>query len=96
MTELQVIARYRMAAGHEADVLALLPSLAAAALTEPGCLAFTAYRQLDDDRNVVLLERYESRQAFADHRDSPHFHEIVQGQLLALLEHREVESYDVG
>jgi quinol monooxygenase YgiN len=95
MTELQVIARYTISAGNQDEVFEVLPRLIAAVRTEPGNIAFAAYRQLDDDRNVVLLERYASRDAFAAHRETPHFKELVLGRLVPLLERRVVESYDV-
>ena len=65
MTELQVIARHTMAAGKEQEVLALLPKLLEASRAEPGNVSFVGYRQLDDERSCVLLERYASREAFA-------------------------------
>jgi quinol monooxygenase YgiN len=96
MSELQVIARYTISAGREADVLATLATLQEAARTEPGNLAFDVYREIGDDRSVVLLERYTSRDAFAAHRETPHFTEIVLGRIIPLLEHRVVETYDVA
>src|ERR1700735_1258777 len=66
--ELQVIARHTMAAGKEEEVLPLYPKLIAASTREPGNVSFVAYRQLDDDREIVLLERYASRQAVGEHR----------------------------
>jgi quinol monooxygenase YgiN len=95
MTELQVIARYTISAGKEEEVLALLPKITEAARTEPGNVSFVAYRQLDDDREVVLLERYVSREAFAAHRETPHFKDLVLGQIVPLLDSRVVETYDV-
>ena len=95
MAELQVIARYTISAGKEDEVLALLPTLTEATRTEPGNISFVAYRQLDDDRKIVLLERYASREAFAAHRETPHFERIVLGQLVPLLDSRVVEQYDV-
>jgi quinol monooxygenase YgiN len=95
MTELQVIARYTISPGKESEVLALLPRIAEAARTEPGNLSFVAYRALDDDRQVVLLERYVSREAFAAHRETPHFTELVLDQIVPRLDSRVVESYDV-
>jgi quinol monooxygenase YgiN len=95
MPELQVIARYAIAAGKEDEVLGLLPELVAATRTEPGNLAFTAYRALDDERGVVLLERYASRDAFAAHRETPHFKALVLDRIVPLLDHRVVELYDV-
>ena len=95
MPELQVIARHRMKEGAEPEVLALLPVLVEAARAEPGNVAFAAFRQLDDERNYVLLERYESREAFAAHRETAHFKEIVLAQIAPRLESRVVETYDV-
>lgn len=96
MPELQVIARYTIAPGKEAEVLSLLPKVAAAARTEPGCLAFDAFRQLDDDRSIVLLERYVSGDAFDAHRETTHFKELVLDQLVPLLDRRVIEVYDVS
>jgi quinol monooxygenase YgiN len=95
MAELQVIARYTISAGNEEEVFRLLPELTAATRTEPGNISFVAYRQLDDDRQVVLLERYVSRDAFAAHRETPHFNELVLGRIIPLLDSRVVELYDV-
>jgi quinol monooxygenase YgiN len=95
VTELQVIARHTIAAGNEDKVYALLPQLISGARSEPGNLAFDAYPALGDRGNYVLLERYTSRAAFADHRETPHFKEIMLGQILPLLAHREIEQYDV-
>ena len=44
MSQLQLIACHTIVAGKQDEVLRLLPQLAAAALTEPGCLAFEIYR----------------------------------------------------
>jgi quinol monooxygenase YgiN len=95
MPELQVIARYTISAGAEDEVLALLPLLAEASRAEPGCVSFDAYRRLDDDRGVILLERYVSRDAFAAHRETAHFKALVLGRIVPLLDNRTVESYDV-
>jgi quinol monooxygenase YgiN len=95
MSELQVIARHTTADGKRDAVLALLPKLIEASRTEPGNLAFEAYLKMDDPRSYVLLERYTSRAAFAAHRESSHFKELMLGQILPRLESRVVEQYDV-
>lgn len=95
MPELQVIARYTLAPGNEEEVLALLPRLAEASRAEPGNVSFVAYRRLDDDREVVLLERYASRDAFAAHRESPHFKALVLERIAPLLDSRVVETFDI-
>jgi quinol monooxygenase YgiN len=96
MPELQVIARYTISDGNEDEVLALLPKLAEASRNEPGNVSFVAYRRLDDERAIVLLERYASRDAFAAHRETPHFKDLVLGQIAPLLDSRVVESYDIA
>jgi quinol monooxygenase YgiN len=94
MPELQVIARHTMRPGTETEVLALVAELVTAARTEPGNLAFDAYRNVDEPRSYVLLERYASREAFADHRATDHFKDIVLDRLVPLLESRTVEALD--
>ncbi|MEA5364112.1 antibiotic biosynthesis monooxygenase family protein [Amycolatopsis sp., V23-08] len=96
MTELQVIARHTIAPGQEEAIRVFYPRLVEAALTEPGCLAFEAYHRLDDEREVVLLERYASREAFDDHRETSHFKELVLGEIVPRLAHRVVETYEVA
>ena len=95
MAELQVVARYTIAPGNEDEVLALVSRLAEASRAEPGNRSFVAYRRLDDGREIVLLERYASPGAFAEHRESPHFEDLVLGRIVPLLERREVETFDV-
>lgn len=96
MEELQVIARYTLAAGKEDEVLELLPQLAAASRTEPGNISYVVYRSLEDDREVVLLERYTSRAAFDAHRETQHFKELALGRIVPLLQRRVVEVFDVA
>jgi quinol monooxygenase YgiN len=95
LTELQVIARHTIAAGNEDQVYRLLPRLIEAARSEPGNLAFDAYSAVDNPTSYVLLERYTSRAAFAEHRETSHFKEIMLGQILPLMSNRVIEQYDV-
>jgi len=95
MSELQVIARHTTLDGKRDSVFAVLPKLIAASRKEPGNLAFEAYLNIDNPRSYVLLERYTSRAAFAEHRESPHFKELMLGQILPNLESRVVEQFDV-
>jgi hypothetical protein len=43
----------------------------------------------------VLLERYVSREALAEHHSAPHFTRMLLGQIVPLLESRTGEEYDV-
>jgi quinol monooxygenase YgiN len=95
MTQVQLIARHTIRRGREQEVLRLLSEFIEAARAEPGNLAFDAYRKVGDERNYVLLERYPSREALAAHRETPHFTEVLLGQIVPLLDARTVEEYDV-
>jgi quinol monooxygenase YgiN len=96
LTKLQVIARHTMAAGKEDEVLAVLPKLIEASRAEPGVVSFAAYRQLDDPRTYVLLERFVSPDAVAAHRETAHFKDLMLGQIAPRLESRVVEQFDVA
>jgi quinol monooxygenase YgiN len=93
MSEIQVIARYTVKEGKVEELLALVAELAAASRTEPGNLSFTSYRSTDDPGSVVLLERYTSKEAFAAHRETPHFKRLVADRIIPLLESRAVEQF---
>jgi quinol monooxygenase YgiN len=95
MTELQVIAHHTMRAGKEEEVLASLAELIEVARKEPGNLRFDAYRSIEDPRSYVLLERYTSRTAFAEHRATPHFRRLLLGDIVPNLQQRNIEQYDV-
>ena len=95
MSQLQVIARYTVTFGNELEVESLLTQLAEATRAEPGNLEFAIYRQLDDERKLVLLERYASIDAFTAHRATGHYNDLVLGQIVPRLDDRVVETYVV-
>jgi len=93
VSELLVVARHTIAAGKEDEVLAALPKLIEATRAEPGTLEFTCYRQLDDPRTYVLIERYRSREDFLEHRQTDHFKELVQEYIAPRLDARVWREY---
>jgi quinol monooxygenase YgiN/predicted GNAT family acetyltransferase len=93
MTQLQVIARFTVTFGNELEVSSLLTQLADAVRAEPGNLSFGAYRQFDDEREIVLLERYSSLDAFAAHRATEHYNDLVLGQIVPRLDSQVVETF---
>jgi|GEM_PF-413019 len=95
MTQLQVIARYSVKPGNELEVTSLLSQLVDAAASEPGILSFGTYRQVDDEREIVVLARYASLSAFTAHRATGHFKDLVQSQIVPRLDRRVVEAYAV-
>jgi quinol monooxygenase YgiN len=95
MAEVQLVARHTMQAGSEDEVLALLEQITEAVRAEPGNVAFEAYRSMEDPRTYVLLERYASPEALTAHRETPHFKELVLGELVPRLSARTVDAYEV-
>jgi quinol monooxygenase YgiN len=85
---LTVIARYVVGEGHDATVARLLRKNAGASRTEPGCLEFSVYQEIDDPRTFLLYERYTSEDAFQAHRRTPHFQNIIEQQVVPLLDKR--------
>ena len=94
--QLQAIARYVVPAENHDEVMKLLRELAVKSRLEPGNVSFDVFENVDDASRVVLLERYESREAFARHRETPHFHELVLGRIVPLLSERMVEELDAA
>jgi quinol monooxygenase YgiN len=94
VTQIQLIARHTIKPGHEREVLGLLEGFVDSARAEPGNLAFDAYRKIGDDRSYVLLERYASGEALAEHRASPHFTQVLLGQIVPLLDSRAIEEFE--
>ena len=95
MMQLQAIARYVVSPNNHDQVLDLLHELAAQSRREPGNISFDIFENAEDSTRIVLLERYESREAFAQHRDTPHFQELVLSKIVPLLSERTVEELDV-
>lgn len=96
MSELQVIARYRLDPGRVPSVTEVLDEFAdVVAVNETGNLAFEVYRSVRHEDEIVLLERYRSREDFAVHRESAHFRDCILGQVLPQLRDRTVELFDV-
>ncbi|MGA4860482.1 putative quinol monooxygenase [Streptomyces koyangensis] len=85
-----VVARYRTLPGHEDAVLAVLDRVAAASRREPGCLGYRVHQGTEDPRAVVLYEEYATEADFTAHCATPHFQELVLGEVVPRLESRDV------
>jgi len=94
--QLQAIARYIVPPENRQSVLGLLRELATESRKEPGNISFEIYENVEDPSKVVLLERYQSREAFGLHRATPHFHRLVLDQIVPLLSERVVEELDAA
>ncbi|KUF06379.1 putative quinol monooxygenase [Leucobacter sp. G161] len=88
-----VIARYNATPETAEEVAALLPRLAAGSRTEAGNISYTITRDLEQPERFVIVEEYRSAEDFAAHRETTHFQEIGLGQIIPLLEDRQVATY---
>ncbi|WP_409300002.1 putative quinol monooxygenase [Peribacillus sp. SCS-155] len=60
---------------------------------EPGCGAYFANRSQDNPDMFLLYEQYKDEAALEDHRETPHFKEIIEGKIVPILEKRERELF---
>lgn len=88
-----VIARYNATPETAEEVAALLPGLAAGSRSEPGNISYTITRDLEQPERFVIVEEYRSAEDFAAHRETTHFQEIGVGQIIPLLDDRQVATY---
>ncbi|MFJ6114576.1 putative quinol monooxygenase [Agrococcus sediminis] len=77
------------------EVLELASRLTSETRAEPGCISFELCLPVEHSRRVVVLERYTDVVAFDAHRHTPHFLEIMQGQIAPLLSSRQIVVHEV-
>lgn len=90
---LVVVARYKARPGNGDAVAQALRSVVGASREEPGCVLYTVNRSADEPDEFLLYERYGDERDLEAHRQTPHFREVVLGQVVPLLETREVEFF---
>ncbi|WP_152348345.1 putative quinol monooxygenase [Brevibacterium sp. CFH 10365] len=88
-----VLAHYFPVEGNEQRVLDLLVDLKDASLTESGNLGYEFYAPGGNEGEILIVERYETAEAFAVHRESEHFQSIGKEQIIPLLDERQVEEF---
>lgn len=62
---------------------------------EPGCLLYHCCRSQENPDMFLLYEQYATHAALATHRDTLHFQEIIEGEIVPMLEKREREFYSL-
>ena len=78
-----VLAVTILAQEGERDALVdLFRRVAPLSRAEPGCVRYDAYEDPGDTHRFFVFEQYVDEAAFAAHRGSPHFQEIVIPELL--------------
>lgn len=90
-----LVARYTVRAGEEERVAEGLRRMAARVeRDEPTCLTYEVARSRENASEFVLYERYPDQDAVAGHRTTPHYRELVEGEIVPLLTSRAVELLD--
>jgi quinol monooxygenase YgiN len=62
---------------------------------EPGCLAWQAWQDRDDPNVFHFHEVYEDEAALRAHRETPHFEQLVVGELRPRAVSREAATCDL-
>ena len=88
-----VVARYRTKPGTTEEVLKHLENMAAETRNERGNISYEFFRGVEDDRKIVILERYHTAEDFELHRQTPHFLTIGAVHIIPELESRAVSTY---
>lgn len=69
-----------------AKVRELLAEACRLSRQESGCVRFEVFHSQSDERKFLLCERWESEQAWKDHRNEQAFTEIYQPHVLPLVD----------
>ncbi len=87
-----LMARYHAREG-EADLVERTLRQMAGKVTndEPACLVYRAARSTEDPDSFILYEEYESEEALLAHRETEHFHDLIEGVIVPVLVSRERE-----
>ena len=85
-----VFATWKVKEGQIQNVLNLLKKVHDESVKEKGNLFYTIHQNNSDLNNILLFEGYRNEDAVAAHRNSTYFQEVVLGQIVPLLENREI------
>ena len=83
-------ATWRVKEGQLSALLEILPELIAASTSEEGNVVYQIYQSTTDANTVILFESYRDESALAEHRNSEHFKTLVVGEIVPLLEERQI------
>lgn len=87
---INVFAKWQVKEGELDTVLGLLVYVVEQSRAEDGNLFYKLHQSNTDANTLLLFEGYKDNAAVAAHRASEYFQNIVLGQIVPLLENREV------
>jgi autoinducer 2-degrading protein len=85
-----LFAKWQVKEDQIETVLNLLPEIVKKSTAEEGNITYKIHRGTSETNTLMLYEAYKDESALAEHRNSEHFQTIVIGQIVPLLENREV------
>jgi quinol monooxygenase YgiN len=92
-----LVAHYYGKPGQGDAIEAALKQMAPrVAESEPGCKLYHACRSQENPDLFLLYELYVDEAALLNHRETPHFQQIIEGTIIPLLEKRERELYTLA
>ena len=87
---IHIFAKWQIKDGNIETVLNLLTQVVGKSTAEDGNIFYQVHQSNTDANTLVLFEGYYDEAALAAHRASEHFQTLVVGQIVPLLEAREV------
>ncbi|GAB3930940.1 putative quinol monooxygenase [Mucilaginibacter myungsuensis] len=90
MQPINIFAKWQVKEGELDTVLNLISQVAEQSRAEDGNLLYIINQSTTDPNTLLLAEAYQDEAALDAHRASAHFQKIVVGQIVPLLDTREV------
>jgi len=87
---IHAFAKWQVKEGQLDTVLNLLTDVVKKSSQEKGNLFYKVHQSNSEANTLILFEGYKDEAALAEHRNSEHFQTVVVGQIVPLLEAREV------
>ena len=85
-----VFATWKVKEGQIENVLQLLKTIQTESIKESGNLFYNIHQSITDLNTIVLFEGYRSEDAVTEHRNTAHFQDLVLGQIVPLLDERNI------
>ncbi len=76
MDHLLVVVHMLFAKGKTEAAIAALTPAAELSQQEPGCIKFAVHRDVDDPDVLLIIEQWESREAYESHLKQPHLQQL--------------------
>lgn len=87
---IHAFAKWQVKEGQLTTVLTLLKDVVKKSTEEEGNLFYKVHQSNAEANTLILFEGYTNETALAAHRNSEHFQTVVLGEIIPLLENREV------